>query len=110
MFHYPFWLPAYLNTEQVYVATFSILFARQVLILCRLPCASTLANVKKSVGGDINNNRGVPHGGYTISGRGASQNWKTENPVMFGGKDSSNSIIHTIEYILKAIKQRIPEY
>ena len=79
-----------------------------MLNLRRLAKSKSLVTVKKNIGAHISNNRGAFHGGYTISGRGGSQNWKTENPDMLGGKDSSNSILFTIEYILKVVKNRIP--
>ena len=110
MFHYPNWLPQYINTEQVYVATFSILFATQVLNLRRLPQSNTFSTVKKNIGADITNNRGWSRGGYTISGRDALGSWKNEKQKMFGGEESSNSIIHTIEYILQAVKDKMPGY
>jgi len=93
VFHHPYALPSFVGSEQVYVATFSILFATQVLNLRRLAKSKSFVTVKKNIGAHISNNRGASHGGYTISGRGGSQNWRTENPGMLGGKDSSNSII-----------------
>ena len=110
VFHHPVWLPPYINTAQVYVATFSILFATQVLNLRRLPQSNTFSTVKKNIGADITNNRGRSRGGYTISGRDALGSWKNEKQKMFGGKESSNSIIHTIEYILQAVKDKMPGY
>ena len=90
------------------MGTFSILFATLVLNLFRLEKSNHFVTVKQNIGGHISNSRGPSHGGYTISGRGSSNNWKTENPGMIGGKDSSNSIIFTIEYIFKAVKDRMP--
>ena len=110
VFHHPHFLPSFINSEQVYVATFSILFATQVLNLRRLPQSNTFSTVKKNIGADITNNRGRSRGGYTISGRDALGSWKNEKQKMFGGKESSNSIIHTIEYILQAVKDKMPGY
>ena len=90
------------------MATFSILFATHVLNLHRLDKSNHVFTVKKNICGNISNNRGPSHGGYTISGRGSSKNWKTENPGMIGGKESYNSIIFTFEYILKPVKDRMP--
>ena len=92
------------------MGTFRILFATQVLNLLRLAKSNYFVTDKKNICGHISNNHGPSHGGYTISGRGSSNNLKTENPGMIGGKESSNSIIFTIDYILKAVEDIILEH
>ena len=73
IFHQPYSLPSFVGNEQVYVATFSILFATQVLNLLRLEKSNHFVTVKKNIGSHISNNRGPSHGGYTISGRCSSE-------------------------------------
>ena len=77
VFHHMYSLPSFLGTEKVYAATFSILFATQVINLRRISKSNHFVTVKKNIGSHISNNRGPSHGGYTISGRGSSKNWKT---------------------------------
>ena len=107
MWYRPVGLPDFLDNDQVFVGTFSNLFASHVLTLRRMCGSNSFKTVKSNVGGHISNNRGEAHGGYTMAG--PLPSWKADRKL-FGGNNPSNPLLMTIDFILNAVKEKIPGY
>ena len=106
--HHPHWLPPYVGTTQVFVGTFSILFASHVLALRRLARGTAFSTAKRNMVASISSNTGPTHGAYSMSG--PNKNWKSDNKLMLGGEHGSNSTLATIETILASVRTLIPGY